>query len=192
MRTLVLCTLLASAGCSAFAADQEALAHSTAGSVGFNGIPEKIQVKIKKGVSNKDSLSIQMDLGIDQFGSTNPEELRNTTLIITVGSFQVIGVTDDKAQVKTDTLKVKLVSRGKALKVDIKNTTLVNLTSELTGKTDDVDMTVTIVDIHGAKPTATTSSSSRHEGHFEPRPFLYSKVFGLGVQENAKTLVAKG
>ena len=134
-----------------------------------------------------------MDLGDHKYDSAKPEALiKNRPVIkVTLGSHPTMsGLCNEKGQIIGDQFKAKLVNNGAGMKITVKKATLTALLSNLSGKGEHGFLTVTIQDDHApataAASTAEAPADSRHAKS------LYSKEFEMDVQENEKTLVAKG
>lgn len=183
---------LALLACGALRAETAAPRHSTAGNVGLNGIREHVSIKINKLRAGKDSISIVMDLGVERLGSNNSSEFAGHKITIALGSLVLEGVTDSKARINTAAFKMKLIARGAGLRIDVRNGVLTPLFSELTGKSGDIDMLLTLKEEPGT-PAAAQHAEPRHDGHHKPpEEFMYKRLIGLEVEENEKTLQAKG
>jgi hypothetical protein len=168
--------------------------HSGEGSIGPNGVRQRVAIKINKTATGKDAAAIQLDLGDHKYPSTKPEAWINPTptvesgikyrpqIILTLGTTVVLkAVSDSKGKLSGD-FKGKLINKGAGLKIDVKKGSLGTLLSELSGKGEHLTLFVKIQDDHAPAVTP----ESRHASA------LFELLMEVDVQENAKTLTAKG
>lgn len=156
--------------------------HSTGGTAGPNGVKERVAFKIVKTAPGKDRLALLVDLGGQRFTSNHPDELKHHIVTLTLGTLIVQGETDDKAQINSETMKLRVVANGAGLRIDVRKSAFANLLSELSGRTGDVDLQLTILADH--VPEAGTEP--------EPTETLYSRLLGLEISESEKILAGRG
>jgi hypothetical protein len=178
--------------------------HNEAGTIGPNGVRQRIAIKLNKTSVGKDVASIQVDLGDHKYPSTKPESWTNpnytevdaTTgltvakyrpvIILTLGTGVVLTATSDAKGKLAGEFKGKQINKGAGLKLDIKKGSLGVLLSELSGNGEHVLLNVLIQENHPPAPVASKSVESRH-GHE-----LFLLQMDFDVEENTKTLVARG
>ena len=175
------------------AADVESR-HNAGGTIGPNGVRQRVAIKINKTATGKDAAAIQLDLGDHKYPSTKPEAWTNPTptvesgikyrpqIILTLGSTVVLkAISDSKGKLSGD-FKGKLINKGGGIKIDVKKGSLGTLLSELSGKGEHVLLNVKIEDDHA--PSTTPASRHAHS--------LFELQMEIDIQENEKTLTGKG
>ena len=173
-----------------FGADVESR-HSTGGALGVNGVKEHAQVKIYKAASgkvSKDKAFVQIDLGDHKYDSVKSEALIKDRPIIflNMGVLRFEGLANEKGKIISPNFTAKLIKKGAGMRFTIKKQDLSILLSSLVPVEGHADLTITIQDNHAPAPVAPAEVESRHANS------VYTRAFGLKIQETEKVLNGKG
>lgn len=164
---------------------ESASRHNAGGSLGPNGVKQRVAIKINKTKTGTDAASIQIDLGEHKYDSTKSAALQDRPqILITIGSLPTMtGLANEKGKIESESFKAKLINNGAGMKIDLRKADLSALLSDISGKGEHVFLTITVQDNHAPAPAA---AQSRHANS------LYTKEFELDVQESEKALKANG
>jgi hypothetical protein len=164
--------------------------HDEGGTTGSNGVKQHVIIQLNKTVPGKDSAFIQLDLGDHRYSSVKPDLLikERPIILMVLGSVPAIeGKSDARGRIVAAQYVAKLVKNGGGIQIMFRKATLTNLLSDLSGKGEHAQLTITISDNHPPAPTAPAPAAETRHAHS-----LFSKEFELDIKENGRVLKAKG